>query len=296
MKTPNICVVGSINMDMTTTASVAPVQGETVLGEAFATYPGGKGANQAVAAARLGANVAMIGAVGKDAFGQTLLTNLQHEGIDTSGVMIANDVATGVANIVLSENDNRIIVVPGANFAVTPAYVAQQKERIRQSDIVLLQFEIPMETIIYTAKLAKEYEVPVIINPAPFQALPDELLESATYLTPNEIEMNAILAGQKGHTVKEKMIVTLGEKGVRFFHQQSFITAPGYAVEAIDTTGAGDTFNGALAVGIGQGQDLKDAIDAANAAAALSVTKIGAQNGMPTKQQRDRFIADRKRE
>lgn len=289
----NVCIVGSINMDLTVTTTVVPQQGETVLGESYATYPGGKGANQAVAAARLGANVTMIAAVGDDDFGKALLARLKSEGICTEGVSELPSVATGIANIILSENDNRIIVAPGANKYVTPEMIEQNRDLILNSDVVVLQLEIPIESVIHTVKLAKDNDVKVILNPAPYMQLPEELLLGATYITPNEIEASGMKENALFATIQDKLIVTIGEKGVQLTDKiGNKQIIPGYNVEVQDTTGAGDTFNGALAVQLAENVALADAILFANAAAALSVTAIGAQNGMPRRTKVERFMKE----
>lgn len=279
---PRVTVVGSMNMDLVVSTDVIPQQGETVLGNHFATYPGGKGANQAVAAARLGADVHMIGAVGNDAFGKELIEGLKKENIRTSGVTVFSNKATGTATILLCENDNRIIVAPGANAALTTAHINEQAEQLQKSDIILMQLEIPLETVSYTASLAKKWNIPVLLNPAPFQWIPDELLHNLTFITPNEKEWSSMHTKRDIEAFKKKFIVTEGARGVRYFPRGKEIHIPGYSVSVKDTTGAGDTFNGALAVGIASGRTIDDSLNMANAAAALSVTKEGAQTGMPT--------------
>ncbi|HLR67673.1 ribokinase [Virgibacillus alimentarius] len=282
---PTVCIVGSINMDLTITTEKMPMQGETVLGKDFATYPGGKGANQAVAASRLGANVHMIGAVGTDAFGEKLLAHLKKEGINTQGMRTDPSQPTGIANIILSEDDNRIIVAPGANKSVLPDLVDKQKELIKQSDVILMQLEIPMETVLHTLAIASKFQVPVILNPAPYQKLPEALLAKAAYFTPNEIEAEAIKESPLFSSIQKKLIVTEGSEGVTFYENNSQQWIPGHPVEVKDTTGAGDTFNGAFAAEIANGASIREAVTFANAAAALSVTKIGAQGGMPIRQE-----------
>ncbi|MEN2767826.1 ribokinase [Ornithinibacillus xuwenensis] len=292
--TATVTVVGSINMDLTVSTKKIPEKGETILGEEFATYPGGKGANQAVAAARLGAKVNMIGSLGNDEFGSSLLTTLNDEGINTEGVTLVNDVATGIATILVSDNDNRIIVAPGANKKVSPVVVEKYKHLIIQSDIVLLQLEIPMETVIFTVKLCKEHQIPVIVNPAPYQSLSQELIENVSFLTPNELEVEEMQQDTLLDSLKDKLIITKGEKGVGYYQEDKEQFVPGFAVEVQDTTGAGDTFNGALAVQLGSGETIEEAIRFANASAALSVMKFGAQGGMPTRQQVMEFMQERK--
>ncbi|MBM7600324.1 ribokinase [Virgibacillus halotolerans] len=293
-KKPVVCVVGSINMDLTITTMKMPMQGETVLGNEFATYPGGKGANQAIAASRLGADVNMIGAIGNDSFGMTLLNHLKSEGINVKGMMTDLKKPTGIANIILSEDDNRIIVAPGANEHVDSDLVDKHRDLISQSDVLLLQLEIPMETVIHTLKIASEYNVPVIVNPAPYQILPDVLFTSVAYLTPNEIEADAMKDDPLFKSIQEKLIITQGERGVAFYDDGAEQFLPSHHVKVKDTTGAGDTFNGALATEIGRGTSIREAVDFANTAAALSVTKVGAQGGMPTRQEVEQFIQERK--
>ncbi|GAB3049811.1 ribokinase [Virgibacillus ainsalahensis] len=291
----NVCVVGSINMDLTVTTDKMPMQGETVIGDAFFTNPGGKGANQAVAAARIGSNVRFIGAVGEDSFGETLRQNLTSEGIETEGIETISDVATGTATIILSENDNRIIVASGANNHVTPELVRRHRALIKNSDIVLLQLEVPMETIASTMEAAQENGVPVILNPAPFQPLPENVLKGAAYLTPNEIELASMKEDPSYASIQEKLIVTRGDKGVSFVDNGTDRDIGGHRVPVTDTTGAGDTFNGALAAELAGGVALDEAVTAANAAAALSVSKMGAQGGMPVKREIQEFLRGRKR-
>jgi len=294
MIVPKICVIGSINMDVTITTDTVPKQGETVIGKDVATFPGGKGANQAVAAARLGANVSMIGSVGNDAFGDSLIGHLKRENIHIEGIVQTKQKATGVANIILSQHDNRIIVAPGANDFVTPEIVKQHQHLIKNSDVVLLQFEIPMETVLYTVKLAHQLGVKVIVNPAPFQEISKHMYEHVTYFTPNEIEERAMQQDDFFVTFQNKIIVTLGKEGVAYYNergQKRMISA--HQVNVVDTTGAGDTFNGALATEIARGRKMYDAITLANAAAALSITKNGAQTGMPAKEEVKQFLIER---
>lgn len=291
--TPIVTVIGSINMDLTVTTKKIPNKGETILGESFSTLPGGKGANQAVAAARLGSKVNMIGAVGEDSFGNTLLNTLKQEGINTQGIRIEKGVSTGVATILVSNLDNRIIVAPGANYHVTPSLVEMHKELIMQSDVVLLQLEIPMETVEFVTRLCKENGIRVMINPAPYQKLPTNVVEMTSYLTPNEIEAEEMMRDSLLDFISDKLIITKGSDGVSFYRDGKEELVPAFQVKVEDTTGAGDTFNGALATKIGSGSSLEEAIRFANAAAAVSVTKFGAQGGMPSTQQVEKFLQER---
>ncbi|ANY72006.1 ribokinase [Paenibacillus ihbetae] len=284
-----ITVIGSASMDLVVTSATRPGAGETVLGDSFKTVPGGKGANQAVAAARLGAEVTMIGRVGDDSFGQVILNNLKGNGIVADYVEPVTDMESGTAHIILAEGDNSIVFVKAANDLVTPDYVDRAAEVIQGSDIVLIQQEIPEETVVHVSDLCAKYGVPLILNPAPARPVPQSVIEKAAYITPNEHEA-AVLFGEEplGEVLKRypnKLIVTEGKKGVRYYDGSQEVVVPGYKVEAVDTTGAGDTFNGAFAVALAEGMILSDSLDFANRAAALSVMKFGAQGGMPTRRE-----------
>ncbi len=282
-------------MDLVTQTNTIPKVGETILGEHFFTVPGGKGANQAVAAAKLGGDVTLLGCVGDDAFGNELKQHLQTQGIHTDYIHTISAISTGVASITLSEGDNSIIVVPGANHKLTPQLVLQHEELISNADILLLQLEIPLDSVVKATELAQKHKVPVILNPAPMQELPENLILQATYITPNEHELESLLAStnlsqDEAEELKAKSIVTRGSKGIQLHQDGKDQLISGYEVEAVDSTGAGDTFNGALAVSLSKGLSLLEASEFANAAAALSVTKLGAQSGMPTKDEVDSFL------
>jgi len=295
MNEQKVLVIGSINMDLVTQTNIVPKVGETVLGTSFFTIPGGKGANQAVAATRLGGDVTMLGCVGDDAFGQELKQNLSKQGVTTNYIKTVQNTSSGIASITLSEGDNSIIVVPGANHKLTPDMVRENEEIIADADIILLQLEIPLESVKVAIELASKHNVPVVLNPAPIQSLPKELLLQATYITPNEHEQESLLlkgelTEEETEQVKQKCIVTQGSQGVLIYQKKEEII-PGYKVKAVDSTGAGDTFNGALAVSLSNGNTLKEACQFANAAAALSVTKLGAQSGMPSLEEVEKFMA-----
>lgn len=280
-------VVGSINVDLVFTSDVRPKAGETVLGTTFSTIPGGKGANQAVAASKLGAESFMIGCVGDDSNGEFSINNLNSMKVDTSFIEKIKGIPTGVANIIVAEQDNSIIVIPGANYEITIETIDKYKDIILSADIVLLQLEIPMKVVEYTAKLCRNNNVRVLLNPAPAVELPQSLIEDASYITPNEHELNIILGKQDDldETLKKypnKVIVTMGSKGVKYFDGSELKIVPSFKVEVVDTTGAGDTFCGGLAAALVRGDSLSEAIMFANKAAALSITKLGAQSGMPT--------------
>lgn len=282
-----ITVVGSASMDLVVTSSIRPGAGETVLGESFKTVPGGKGANQAVAAARLGAEVTMIGCVGDDHLGKSILDNFKANGINTDYMGVIEGVESGTAHIILAEGDNSIVVVKAANDHVTPDHIDKAVDVIKASDIVLIQQEIPEETVVYVSELCGKYNVPLMINPAPARSVPQDVVEQASYITPNEHEADILFGKESLSDVlrryPNKLIVTEGKKGVRYFDGKEEVVVSGYSVEAVDTTGAGDTFNGAFAVAIAEGMSIKDSLKFANRAASLSVTKFGAQGGMPTR-------------
>ena len=278
-----ITVVGSINMDLVVQTDRFPKQGETALGNLYTTVPGGKGANQAVAAARLGSDVHMIGAVGQDAFGTELLTGLETERIQVQGVKRI-DGASGIANILLSEGDNRIIVVPGANYSVTTEEIEGFTKQLASSDLVMMQLEMPIPVIQRTLEICHEHGIPTILNPAPASGFTTDFLQYCTYLTPNETEAEEIFGVNWEQALQEypnRLVVTLGQKGAQFFDGEKHVIVEGFPTEAVDTTGAGDTFNGALAAALAEGQEFERAVRFANAAASLSVEKFGAQGGMP---------------
>lgn len=285
-----VVVVGSINVDMVFTSEKRPKAGETVLGNSFSLIPGGKGANQAVAAGKLGAESVMIGCVGSDSNGEFSIDNLKSVNVGTDCIDIVNGVPTGVANIIVAENDNSIIVIPGANYEANRDVIDKYKEVILSADMVLMQLEIPLETVEYVLELCKKNNVKVLLNPAPAVELSQSAIESASYITPNEHELKIIL-GKNCDTEEEmkkypnKLIVTLGSKGVKYFDGNEMKLIPSNKVEVVDTTGAGDTFCGALAAALVNGSVLEEAIRFANKAAAYAITKLGAQSGMPTLEQ-----------
>ncbi|MFB5758826.1 ribokinase [Paenibacillus medicaginis] len=284
-----ICVIGSSSMDLVVTSPKRPGAGETVLGESFKTVPGGKGANQAVAAARLGAEVTMIGRVGDDHFGKAILDNFKANSVNTRYVEPVTDIESGTAHIILAEGDNSIVVVKGANDEVTPAYVDKAADAIRSADIVLIQQEIPEETVVHVSALCAESGTPLLLNPAPARSVPEEVISNAAYITPNEHETAVLFEGvtpaEALRKYPNKLFITEGSKGVRYFDGEQEILVPAYKVEVVDTTGAGDTFNAAFAVALAEGKPLQESIRFANRAASLSVTKFGAQGGMPARRE-----------
>jgi ribokinase len=291
-----IVVVGSINMDLVTQAPRFVGPGETILGERFLTVPGGKGANQAVAAARLGAQVALVGALGRDGFGEQLHAGLMAEHVDLTHIARLDDCASGTASITVAGGENQIIVVPGANARVTPADVEAARSLIERADAVLVQMEIPLDTVEATVRLGHRLGVPVILNPAPAQKLPTDWLKLARYVTPNQHELAILLGADPVEDFKTLMrrapcpvVLTCGGEGAWYREQGEPLRQAGFKVDVVDSTGAGDTFNAALAVFLKQG--LPEAVRRACAAAALSVTKLGAQGGMPTVGELEMFLA-----
>ncbi|MEC5269338.1 ribokinase [Heyndrickxia coagulans] len=286
-----ITVVGSISMDLVVTADRRPQAGETILGHSFKTVPGGKGANQAVAAARLGAKVNMVGCVGDDAYGTALIENLRQNHVSVQYVEPVTHCSSGTAHITLAEGDNSIIFVKGANDFVTPDYVKKAKEAFEGSSIVLIQQEIPYETVEYVAKLCEKNQIPLLLNPAPARKISPAILEKTAYLTPNEHECNVLFNGiGRSEALKRhpnQLIITEGKNGARFYDGREEIVVPSFPVKTVDTTGAGDTFNAAFAVAVAEGKEIKEALLFANRAASLSVTKFGAQGGMPTREEVD---------
>lgn len=304
MKKPKLVVIGSLNMDIVVETSRYPGVGETIMGERIRFIPGGKGANQAVAGARMGAETAMIGAVGEDAFGEELVRSLQEAGVDTSGIKRVPGEATGVASIYVAEGDNSIVVIPGANHHVEPADIDRCSDKLLEADIVLLQLEIPVETVLYAARKAKSFGKRVVLNPAPAQPLPAGIFGLIDYLTPNRSELAGYVGGNADEALKPAMkrmrqmgvshiITTLGAAGSAYLTADGELrTIPGYKVPVVDTTGAGDCFNAGIAMSLASGRSLEEAIHFASAASALAVTKFGAQAGMPTEAEVQSFLEE----
>lgn len=296
---PGITVIGSSNTDMVIMTSHFPAPGETILGGDFLMNAGGKGANQAVAAARCGGKVSFIGKIGDDIFGRSALENIRNEGIDTSGLVTDAEAASGVAQIIVnSEGENSIVVAPGANLKLNRDDIDNAYAKFGLGEIILMQLEIPVDTILYTAKKASALGKKVILNPAPATTLPDDLYKCLYLITPNETETEQ-LTGVKVSNIQsaekaakiftdkgvENVIITLGEKGAYVYSAALNEIVPSYQVKAVDTTAAGDCFNGVLAVGLANGKDLLESVRFANRAASLAVTRAGAQVSLPTRKE-----------
>jgi ribokinase len=291
-----IVVLGSLNMDLVVQAKRLPVGGETILGEAFHEIAGGKGANQAVAMARLGASVKMIGRVGKDGFGNTLMSTLNKDGIDTTGIKTIDGISTGVALITLqSSGENSIIVVPGANGKLMPEDLEEVKEDIMQAETFVTQLETPIQTVKAALKIAKKGGAFTILNPAPAQFLDQEILENVDLLTPNETEL-ALLSGLPTTNLEEvtlaakalmkqgvkTLVVTLGSEGALYLNVAgAVVKQDAFKVVPVDTTAAGDSFTGGLAVALTNDKAIEEALVFASQVGALTVQKLGAQSSLP---------------
>ncbi|MFB3896342.1 MAG: ribokinase [bacterium] len=306
MAQPKVVVVGSSNTDMVVKTPRIPGKGETILGSDFMMVPGGKGANQAVAAARLGAETTFIARLGKDMFGDISIANFKENKINTKFIRCNEDTPSGVALILVDEQgENVIVVAPGSNGKLMPEDVGRAEALIESASVVLLQLEIPIDTVEYSASVAQAYGVPVILNPAPARKLSPELLADITYLTPNETEAS-LLSGIKvtdtataekaGKVLIEQgvgtVIITLGASGALIVTKEESELIPAPKVKAVDTTAAGDAFNGGLAYSLALGKPLSEAVRFANYVGALSITKMGAQPSMPTLQEIEQFIAE----
>ncbi len=305
-----IVVIGSLNMDLVARVVEMPKVGETVFGSNFMQIPGGKGANQAVAIARLGGDVSMIGRVGEDSFSDTLIQGLSTDGVNVDAIQKANGSATGTALIMVNEKgNNSIVVVPGANFNLTKEALDQEieAEKLASADILLMQLEIPLETVSYALKRSKELGKFTILNPAPAVALDKDILKDVDLLLPNETELEALSgvptdteeAILKGAGVLlekgvKALLVTLGEKGAVYVSREEVKWFSAYSVEAVDTTAAGDSFAAAVAVALAESKSLEETIKFAMIVGALTVTKEGAQSSLPYRAQVEQFEEGRK--
>lgn len=293
-----ITVIGSINTDMVVRSPEIPKPGQTLMGHSFITTGGGKGANQAVAAARLGGKVNLIARIGADAFGEISLENFKKEKINTAHVYTDQNAPSGIAIIVVDDKgENVIVVAPGANALLNEDDIQKAEDSIKNADIVLLQLEIPMSTVAEGIKLAKKYKRTVMLNPAPASAIPGDILQHVDIITPNQTEamtltgitINDMTSAQQACDILHgkgisTVIITMGEQGAYLSSGNDKQMVAGYnAGKAIDTVAAGDTFCGGLAIAIAEGKSLYEAIQFANAAAALSVTKAGAQASIPNR-------------
>lgn len=292
-----ICVVGSLNMDLVTRTPRIPIPGETIIGHEFFTAPGGKGANQAVAAARLGAQVSMVGRVGADDFGQAMRRTLADDGVDCTYVFEDEAANTGIAAILVDDGgENSIVVASGANARLSPADVERAKAAIVGADVLLLQLEVPLETVIRAAEIARAHGVTVVLNPAPARSDLAPLLPLVDILIPNESE-TALLTGLPVDSADELraaaealratgvgvIILTLGAQGVMLVQASGAERVPAFAVTPVDATAAGDAFVGGFAVALAEGKPLAEAVRWGAAAGGLAATKLGAQPSLPSR-------------
>jgi ribokinase len=299
-----ILVIGSLNMDQVVVTPRLPLMGETVLGNSYSTYPGGKGANQAISAARLGASVRMVGCIGQDTFGQSLRDNLVINKVDVSHLKVSPNISTGTALITVDQSGrNTIIVVPGANFDLLGQDIDALEKTMEGVSLVVVQMEIPLETVWESILLARKHAIPVVLNPAPANALPDNILNGLDYLIPNESELS-LLTNRPTGTLPEirsacafllskgvkRVILTRGEDGCYYVDKEGEILLPAFTVDSVDSTAAGDAFIGGFASSIVKGKDVQTALITGAAAGALSVTRAGAQTSLPTRQELENFL------
>lgn len=304
MEKPKIVVVGSSNTDMIIQIERIPNPGETIIGGNFSIAAGGKGANQAVAAVRAGGKVSFIACVGDDMFGQQAIHDFIQDGIEVNYIFKIEDVPSGIALIFVDKKgENSIAVASGANAKLCPEHIEKARTQISEANVLILQLETPLDTVKKAVQIGKDNDLTVILNPAPARSLDDVLLSKISILTPNETEAE-FLTGIKILDLNdaeravtyllnkgvETVLLTLGARGVFVANAKIRELVPGFKVRAIDTTAAGDIFNGALAVAIGEGCSLLEAVRFASAAAALSVTKLGAQPSAPYRYQIDAFL------
>ncbi|NOW05786.1 ribokinase [Clostridium beijerinckii] len=303
----SLCVIGSLNMDLITTVENFPLAGQTIMGKEFNTFPGGKGGNQAIALGRLGSDVLMVGKIGGDIYGTRYLEVLRNNNVKYDGVSIEKGMSSGVAVIQVSNNgENNIIVVPGANAEVDINYIESKWSLIERADIFLFQLEIPLETVIATMKKLKKQGKTVILDPAPALDLPDEIFKYVDYLTPNETELETLIGrkinseenfAEAAQTLFDKgvkvIVAKLGSDGAAIIKKDKCTRVPGFIVDPIDTTAAGDSFNAGFAFALAKEKELKECVIFGNAVGAISTTALGAQEAMPTFERVDKFIRDR---
>jgi ribokinase len=303
----SILVFGSINMDLVTKTPRLPVAGETLTGYEFFTAGGGKGANQAVAAARLGISTQIVGRLGNDDFGRQLLRHLQAAGVQTDGVLVDETTSSGVAVITVDDaGENNIIIIGGANGRLNETDVERLRSRLPGAAALLMQLEIPMATVQLAAQAAHSAGVPVILDPAPAQDIPDELYPLIDIITPNQLEASQLVgfpvdgqeaARQASAELQQRgvstVIVKLGDRGVFCATAEETFFVPAFSIQAVDTVAAGDAFNGALAVALAEGRLLREAVVWGAAAGALSATKAGAQPSLPDRETFEAFLKQR---
>ena len=298
----NILVIGSLNMDLVINTDRMPQAGETIHGNGFAHFPGGKGANQASACARAGGNVKMLGKVGDDAYGDILLKNLSQDGVNINGIE-REKISTGVAVITVFNGENSIILDKGANGLVDRDYIDRHIDAIDWADYIIMQYEIPMETVVYVAQIVKSKGKTLIIDPAPMMEAPSELYRMADIILPNETETAQLVGeGNDDEASVKKMyelgcknvIMTLGKKGSIYYNGENMINQPAYKVKAIDTTGAGDCFTGSMVAALASDKTMEEALEFASKASAIAVGRRGAQPSFPWKSEVEKWKKGKK--
>lgn len=298
----NILVIGSLNMDLVINTDRMPRAGETIHGKGFAHFPGGKGANQASACARAGGNVKMLGKVGDDAYGDILLKNLSQDGVNINGIE-REKISTGVAVITVFNGENSIILDKGANGLVDRDYIDRHIDAIDWADYIIMQYEIPMETVVYVAQIVKSKGKTLIIDPAPMMETPSELYRMADIILPNETETAQLVGeGNDDEASVKKMyelgcknvIMTLGKKGSIYYNGENMINQPAYKVKAIDTTGAGDCFTGSMVAALASDKTMEEALEFASKASAIAVGRRGAQPSFPWKSEVEKWKKGKK--
>lgn len=291
-----LCVIGSLNMDLVTKVQNFPKPGETIVGESFKTFPGGKGANQAVALGRLGADVFMIGKVGEDIYGTEYLEVLKNNNVREDGVHIEKGISSGVAVIQVSNRgENNIIVISGANGQVDTKYIESKWDILEEVDIFLFQLEIPIITVVDTMKKLKAKGKTIILDPAPATKLPEEIFKYIDYITPNETEIETLVEKsidneddlkESAQVLLDKgvkaVIAKLGSKGAAIIKKDEYVSIPGFKVNPVDTTAAGDSFNAGFAFALAEEKELEECVRFGNAVGAISTTALGAQEAMPS--------------
>jgi ribokinase len=302
-----LCVIGSLNMDLVTKVEKFPKPGETIVGESFKTFPGGKGANQAVALGRLGADVFMVGKVGDDIYGAEYLEVLKDNNVNQAGIQIEKEVSSGVAVIQVSDKgENNIVVIPGANGKVDIKYIESKWNILDEADIFLFQLEIPMATVIDTIKKLKAKGKTIILDPAPASKLPEDIFKYLDYITPNETEIETLVGKsiEDEEGLKEaaqilidkgvkNVVAKLGSKGAAVINKVEYKKISGFKVNPVDTTAAGDSFNAGFAFALAEGRDLEECVRFGNAVGAISTTALGAQEAMPSYKRVKSFIANK---
>ena len=306
MKKAKITVLGSYNTDITLNVPHLPADGETVFGTQMKYNPGGKGSNQAVAAHRAGADVTFIAKVGRDGMEKTGFDLYEKIGLDTTNIIRDDGASTGIATIEVDNitAQNRIVVIPGANMRITADEVREREDVIANSDILLLQLEVSREAIIEAVRIAKAHGVKIVLNPAPFSDVVFDIIKDVDIITPNETEADLIAPGHNGNFQwaasdiigmgSGSVIITVGKQGSYYKGVKGEFVVPAKEVKAVDTTGAGDAYNGAFCTALAEGSDIKAAMEFASAYASLSVTRPGAASSMPTRQETEEFIKERK--